>query len=121
MSMSSSLEYEQLVAKTKTKGKVWEHFGFPTDATSAIIDNKKIVCKQYKAVIAYLGKHFKPDVSASASASGAARQARRQQQQVETADSLGGTIAQAAPHHCDSTKHKQLVKANALYIVLIML
>ena len=55
MLLSSSLEHEQLVVKTKIMSKVWEHYGFLADATSEVIDNKNIICKQCKAVVAYSG------------------------------------------------------------------
>ena len=47
-------KFEKLVAKPKSKTKVWKHFGFPADAHGEIMD-KKIICQLCKAIIAYLG------------------------------------------------------------------
>ena len=116
--------------KNKTKRKVWEYFGFPADAIGAIIDNKKTVCKRCKVVIAYSGntsnlmyhlqwmhRELLGKQEDSNNKSGQTRENAPKSKQL----TLGGTIAWAAPHHHDSTKHKQLVEANAVYIVQIII
>ena len=50
-----SLEWNQLVPKQKCKSKVWKNFGFPADEKGQIIDNKNVVCKLCKFVVAYSG------------------------------------------------------------------
>ena len=47
-------EFDQIVKPSfKTKSTIWKHFGFPTDDTGTITDQKKTICRLCRAVIAY--------------------------------------------------------------------
>ena len=118
------IDWEQLVPKQNSKSKVWEHFGFPADASGKILDSRKIVCKICKDVIAYSGNtsnltyHIQRSHSellaekkGSDDKPGPSKETRTQTQLT-----LGGTIARMAPFNQDSVKHQQLKDATTYFI-----
>ena len=123
-----SVEFEQLVDKRKAKSDVWKHFGFPADAHGVIMDEKKIVCRLCKTVIAYSGntsnltyhlqrthprelkelcKDSEVDKACPSSSTVVTKQL-----------TFPGTIVRATPFPRDGTKHKQLVDAVADFLCL---
>ena len=117
--LRSTFDYEQLVGKPNSKSKVWCHFGFPADATGTVIDEKKIVCKLCKAIIAYSGNtsnltyHLQRahrELTYEEEDSNDNREPKKKQL------TINATIARAAPYQRDSTKHKQLVDATTDFV-----
>ena len=54
--MSTVNEFDQIMKPSfKTKSAIWKNFGFPTDDTGTVTDQKKTICRLCRAVIAYSG------------------------------------------------------------------
>ena len=117
----------RLPTKLKCNSKVRKHFILPANAHSEIMDNKKIVCRLCKVIIAYSGTHPiwlstyseptcrnlwsyvsgdrpRPTVLPTV------KQPSLKQQ------SLLGIVQRSIPFPQDSTKHRRLVDATADFI-----
>ena len=122
------MNFEKILPNPKAKSSVWEHFGFPADKDGNKINDKKIMCRLCKGIVAYLGNTSNLTYHLSKQHTSVFSELRKpgeSSKDLITAKSKSGSGKQLTltaaisnstliPH--DSVRHRELVNATANFI-----